>query len=294
MNKPMFSGVCTALVTPFQGENIHYPMLQRLLQRQLDAGIHTIVLCGTTGEAPVLHDEEKLRMIRMAKEFVGSDAAIVAGTGSNCTTHARQLSIAAQEAGADGLLLVSPYYNLSTPTGLVQHYSYIMEGISIPAILYNVPSRTGMDIPVSVYQQLSQLPNIAGVKEASRDITKTIKIMQLCADRFQIWSGNDEMTVPIIALGGQGVISVVSNVAPRQTVDMVTAAMEGDFPRAAAMQLQLQPLIEACFCEVNPIPVKAAMKQLGLDCGPCRPPLSALSEANQSRLQQVLPTVKNI
>lgn len=288
MKKSLFCGACTALVTPFLNGNVNYPMLERLLKRQLEAGIQAIVLAGTTGESPTLSDTEKLTMFRRAKEFCGKDACIIAGTGSNSTEHAVALSRAAQEVGADALLVVSPYYNKATPDGLLAHYSAISSAVHIPIIVYNVPSRTGVDIPVCVYQQLSKLPNIAGVKEASADITKITKIKAACPADFAVWSGNDDQIVPVMSLGGLGIISVLSNVCPVETQAMAKAALDGDFDTAAALQIQLLPLIEALFSEVNPIPVKTAMKLIGFDCGECRLPLTSLTDANLKRLKQLL------
>ena len=214
MKKPFFTGACTALVTPFFEGHVNYPMLERLLRRQLDYGIRTLVICGTTGEAPTLSDEEKITMFRRSKEFVGADGLIIAGTGSNCTDHAVKLSKEAEMAGVDGLLVVSPYYNKASDEGLYLHFKAIADAVSIPVILYNVPSRTGVDIPVSVYRRLSEIPNIADVKEASTDIGKITRIRSACPGDFAVWTGNDDMITPVMALGGQGVISVLSNVAP--------------------------------------------------------------------------------
>ena len=276
MKKILFQGVCTALVTPFINGSVNYPMLQQLIRRQTDARIPALVICGTTGESPTLSDCEKLELFRKAKEFAAGHCLIIAGTGSNNTEHAVALSLAAEEAGADGLLVVSPYYNKATPEGLIAHYSAIASAVHIPIILYNVPSRTGVDIPVSVYQVLSRLPSIAGIKEASTDITKIAKIRAACPE-LQVWSGNDDQAAAVMALGGDGVISVVSNVLPTETKAMADAALDGDFDTASDLQLRLMPLIEALFREVNPIPVKAAMKLLGYDCGSCRLPLTLAS-----------------
>ena len=287
MNKPFFTGVCTALVTPFLENRVNYPMLEILLQRQLEAGIRAIVLCGTTGEASTLSDGEKIEMIRRGKNFVGKRCKIIAGTGSNDTSHAVRLSQAAESAGADALLVVSPYYNKATQEGLVAHYRAIAGSVRIPVILYNVPSRTGLDVPVSVYQQLSLVPNIVGVKEANTDIRKIMKIRRTCSPDFAVWSGNDDMTVPIVSLGGRGVISVLSNVCPVEMAAMTNAALDGDFDSASALQLELDPLSEALFSEVNPIPVKAAMKLIGYDCGGCRLPLIELDQTNLQRLREL-------
>ena len=262
--------------------------MEQLLKRQIDAGIHAVVICGTTGESPTLTDREKIELFRRSKAYAGDSCLIIAGTGSNSTDHTVSLSMAAQNAGADAVLLVSPYYNKATEEGLFTHYSTIADSLQIPCILYNVPSRTGVDIPVSVYQKLSRIPNIAGVKEASTDIRKIEKIKELCPDAFAVWSGNDDMITPILSLGGAGVISVLSNVLPELTQDLCCAALHGDFDTAASLQIKLLPVIEALFCEVNPIPVKAAMKIIGFDCGSCRLPLTAASIETRKKLQAAL------
>lgn len=288
MKKALFTGACTALVTPFLGGQVNYPMVERLLQRQLDAGIRAIVLGGTTGESPTLSDQEKLELYRRGKEFVGDEACIICGTGSNDTKHAVELSIAAQEAGADALLVVTPYYNKANPEGLVAHYLAVAHAVQIPVIVYNVPGRTGVDVPVSVYKRLSRVPNIAGVKEASSDIVKIARIRNACGGDLPIWSGNDDEVVAAMALGAQGVISVLSNVLPVETAAMANAALAGDFDTASALQCGMLPLIDALFSEVNPIPVKAAMQMIGFDCGPCRLPLAGLSPENREKLQKLL------
>ena len=288
MNHPFFSGVCTALVTPFLKDSVNYPMLEQLLRRQYDAGIRAVVICGTTGESATLTDEEKLTMFRYAKKSMPEDLRIIAGTGSNSTVHAIALSQAAQDAGADALLVVSPYYNKATPEGLYLHYAAIASSVQIPVILYNVPSRTGVDIPVEVYRRLSQIPNIAGVKEASSDIRKLARIRSQCPDHFTVWCGNDDLAVAAMALGTKGLISVVSNIEPEITGSMIGAALDGDFDTATALQLSLLPLIEALFQEVNPIPVKAAMAIIGYDCGSCRMPLCSPSEETSALLKDLL------
>jgi 4-hydroxy-tetrahydrodipicolinate synthase len=261
-------------------------MMEILLKRQVAANIPAVVIAGTTGEGATLTDSEKVKLFRFSKEILGGHSLTIAGTGSNCTEHSIALSIAAEKAGADAVLIVSPYYNKTTPKGLIAHYTEISNAISIPIILYNVPSRTGVDIPVSVYKKLSELPNIAGVKEASTDITKITKILNTCSENFTVWSGNDEMIVPSIALGAKGVISVVSNLYPTETKAMVSAALDGDFDSASDLQRRLQPAIELLFCESNPIPVKAAMRCIGFDCGSCRLPLTPMRQENQKRLEQ--------
>lgn len=287
MHKPLFTGVCTALVTPFLDGKVNYPMLEQLIRHQLDAGIHSIVLSGTTGEAATLSDEEKLEIFRRAKAYTGNDCTIIAGTGSNSTSHAARLSFAAAEAGVDALLIVSPYYNKATPEGIFAHYFTIAKTVSLPIITYNVPSRTGLDIPVSVYERLNEIPNLVGVKEAATDITKITRICRSC-DNLTVWSGNDDHAVAAIALGAKGVISVLSNVFPLQTQAMVIAALDGDFDTAAELQQDMQPLVDLLFAEVNPIPVKAAMKYIGYDCGECRLPLTELSKENHAKLRKYL------
>ena len=288
MKTPFFTGACTALVTPFANGKVNLPMLEKLLQRQMDAGIGTVVLCGTTGESPTLTLEEKCTIFRHAKAYCGNGCTILAGTGSNSTRYAMELSRAAEECGADGLLVVSPYYNKATPEGLYAHYRAVAAAVDIPVILYNVPGRTGVDIPVSVYAKLAGIPNIAGVKEASTDITKTARILAECPESFSVWSGNDDMTVPVISLGGSGVISVTSNIFPEQVQSMVHTALAGDFQSARKAQLELIPLTDLLFCEVNPIPVKAAMNMLGFDCGNCRLPLTPMVPENREKLKALL------
>ena len=288
MKKVLFTGACTALVTPFLGVQVNYPMMERLLQHQLDAGITTIVLGGTTGESPTLSDKEKLELYHRGKAFVGDKAMIICGTGSNDTRHAIDLSIAAQEAGADALLVVTPYYNKANPDGLFAHYLAIAHSVQIPVILYNVPGRTGVDMPVSVYQRLSRVPNIAGVKEASTDIVKIARIRNACGLDLPIWSGNDDQAVAAMALGAQGVISVLSNVMPVETGAMAQAALAGDFDTASSLQCTMLPLIDALFSEVNPIPVKAAMEMVGFDCGPCRLPLAPMQVDKREALKKLL------
>ena len=289
MKKPVFTGACTALVTPFLGEAVNYPMLEQLLRRQLEAGIRAVVLCGTTGESATLSDAEKLAIIRRARGFLKDRCTVIAGTGSNDTDHAVSLSRLAQEAGADALLVVTPYYNKATPEGLIVHYTAIAAAVHIPVIVYNVPSRTGLDIPVEVCRELAKIPNIAGIKEASADISKIARLRAECPPEFSIWSGNDDQAAAVMALGGAGVISVVSNLFPEEVQAMAMAALDGDFDTASDLQLKLLPLIRALFREVNPIPVKAAMKGMGYDCGICRLPLTPPSRETVESLKNLLP-----
>ena len=286
MKDSFFTGACTAMVTPFINGRVNYPLAEILLRRQIDAGITAVVLAGTTGESATLSDEEKLELFRRCKDYAGSTCKIIAGTGSNSTEHAVHLSKEAENAGADALLVVSPYYNKATPEGIYAHYMSIAHSVNIPIILYNVPGRTGLDIPVDVYARLSRIPNIIGVKEASSDITKITKIRNQCDSDFSIWSGNDDQIVPVMALGGSGVISVVSNLFPEEVNMICKASLSGDYKHAAQLQCQMQPIIDLMFCEVNPIPVKEAMRLLGYDCGNCRLPLSGLSPQNTEKLKK--------
>ena len=287
MKQPFFTGACTALVTPFLGGKVNYPMMEQLLRRQIDAGIEAVVICGTTGESATLSDCEKLELFRRAKAYAGDSCLIIAGTGSNCTEHAAALSRAAEGAGADALLIVTPYYNKATPEGLLAHYSAVAGAVHIPIIAYNVPSRTGVDIPVEVYGRLSRIPNLAGVKEASSSISKIGKLCAACPD-FPVWSGNDDLTVPLMSLGAKGVISVLSNVRPRLTSRLVRACLSGDYTLAGRLQTQLMPLIDALFCEINPIPVKQALAIEGIETGLPRLPLTPLSESHRPALEQAL------
>lgn len=288
MKEPIFTGTATALVTPFHENKLNFSMLEKLLHRQLKAQIDGIVLCGTTGEAPTLSDKEKIEILHFAKEYVSESCRLIAGTGSNDTAHALELSLAAQECGMDALLIVTPYYNKATAAGLVKHYSVIAEAVSVPVILYNVPSRTGVNIPIEVYEELSHIPNINGVKEASGNLQTMMKIRQKCSEDFYVWSGNDDLTVPMMVMGGKGVISVASNILPEKVKEMTDAALQNDYASAAKLQNMLLPLINTLFCEVNPIPVKEAMRLIGLDCGMCRLPLCQLSEINRKKLTDLL------
>ena len=284
MTKPLFKGLCTALVTPFLDGKVNFPMLEVLLRRQLEAGVEAIVLAGTTGESPTLTTEEKLEIFRLGVMTADGRCKIIAGTGSNCTANAVDLSRKAADTGVDGLLVVTPYYNKTTQPGLVKHYAAICEAANIPVIAYNVPSRTGMGIDVSTCRELAKLENLAGIKEASGDLSKAARMMEY----LPIWSGNDDQTVATMALGGCGVISVASNVVPEQMNAMVQAALVGDYPLAAALQRRLLPLMDALFCQVNPIPVKAAMELIGLDCGACRMPLDSLTLEHERHLRMCL------
>ena len=285
MKKTLFEGLCTALVTPFYDGKVNYPMVDLLIRRQLEAGVQAIVLAGTTGESPTLSIEEKLELFRRGVRAAEGGCKIIAGTGSNDTRHAVELSIEASACGVDGLLAVTPYYNKCTQSGLLKHFEAIAGAVSLPVIAYNVPSRTGVDISVDTCAELSKIPNMAGIKEAGGDISKVLKIIARCGSRLPVYSGNDDQTVAIMALGGKGVISVASNVMPLEMNAMVTAAQNGEYDLAALMQRKLLPLMELMFCQVNPIPVKAAMKYAGYDVGSCRMPLDELSPENRKKME---------
>lgn len=284
MRKPLFVGLCTALVTPFCGDRVNFSLLETLIERQIDAGVDAIVLTGTTGESPTLSREEKLEIYRIGVGAAAGRCKILAGTGSNCTANAVSLSIEAEKTGVDGLLVVTPYYNKATQPGLVKHYGAICGSVELPVIAYNVPSRTGVDIKPETALELASISNLAGIKEASGDIVRVSRL----ADAMPVYTGNDDQTVACMALGGCGVISVVSNVAPELTLRMVRAAQAGDYATAAALQRKLLPLMDLMFCQVNPIPVKAAMGMIGLDCGECRLPLDSLTAENRERLRLCL------
>ena len=286
MKRPVFTGLCTALVTPFRDDHVNYEMLERLIERQIHAGADAIVLAGTTGESPTLTNEEKLEIFRVGVKCARGRCKIIAGTGSNSTKTAIEQSREAEQTGVDGLLVVTPYYNKATQPGLLMHYTAICEAVRLPVIAYNVPSRTGVDIAVDTCRELAMIPNLTGIKEASGDISKIGRI--LSQTELPVWSGNDDQTVPVMALGGAGVISVASNVIPEKMHALTASALRGDYPGAAALQHQYQKLMDLLFCQVNPIPVKAAMGMIGLDCGLCRLPLDDLSVENEQKLQVCL------
>lgn len=284
MKKSLFTGLCTALVTPFLDGEVNYPMLDLLIRRQIQAGVQAIVLAGTTGESATLSDEEKLNIFRRGMKAADGQCRIIAGTGSNDTRHAIELSRQAQRCGVDGLLVVTPYYNKATPAGLVKHYRAIAEAVHLPIIAYNVPTRTGVDIPCSGCKELAKIPNIVGIKEANADIVKATRIIAECGRDLPVYSGNDDQTVATMAVGGMGVISVASNVAPLEMNAMVTAALNGDYDLAGLMQRKMLPLTDLMFCQVNPIPVKAALTRIGYDVGVCRMPLDELTAENQRKM----------
>lgn len=285
----LFKGAGVAIVTPFDADNkINFPKLQELIDWQIAEKTDAIIICGTTGEAPTLRDEEHMEAIKFAVKAVGGRVPVIAGTGSNDTQHAVEMSQYAESVGADALLLVTPYYNKATQPGLIRHFTTIADSVSIPMILYSVPSRTSVNIDPQTVLTLSKHPNIQGIKEASGNIAQVVEIARLIPDDFYLYSGNDDMIVPLLSVGGHGVISVLSNVMPRQTHDMVMAYLEGDYAKAVKLQLGLKPLVNALFCEVNPIPVKTALNLMGKEVGPLRGPLYEMEPKNVEFLKNEL------
>lgn len=285
MKNTIFEGVATALVTPMYDDGtINYDRLKSHIDEQIEAGIPALVICGTTGESATMTLEEHSEVIRVAIKHAAGRIKIIAGAGSNDTACAAALAKEAEEAGADALLIVTPYYNKATQGGLVAHYKYIAERVSLPIILYNVPSRTGCNIKPETYAKLAEIDNIVAIKEANGDISSVVKTRLLCGDKLDIYSGNDDQIVPIMALGGKGVISVLSNIMPKETVELCDKMFSGDVEGAAAMQIELSSLIDALFIEVNPIPVKEAMNLMGLGMGPLRLPMTPMEENTKAVL----------
>lgn len=286
----IFKGAAVAIITPFQenGE-INYPKLAEILDDQIANHTDAIVICGTTGESSTLTHEEHLEAIRFTIEHVAGRVPVIAGTGSNCTETAIYLSTEAEKYGADALLIVTPYYNKATQKGLIAHYTAIAESVNLPIIMYNVPSRTGCNIlPETAAHLVKNVKNIVGIKEASGNISQVAKLMRLTDGQIELYSGNDDQVVPILSLGGLGVISVLSNVAPRQTHDMVMKFLEGDVAGSREIQLKALPLVDALFFEVNPIPVKAAMNMLGWEAGPLRMPLTEMEPEHKEKLKKAM------
>ncbi len=286
----IFKGAGVAIVTPMHEDGtVNYEKMGELVEMQIAGGTDAIIVCGTTGESSTLSHEEHLDVIRYVTEKTAKRIPVIAGTGSNSTETAIYLSTEAEKMGVDGLLLVSPYYNKATQNGLKQHYSKIAASVSLPIILYNVPSRTGCNIlPETVVWLAKNVENIVGVKEASANIEQIAKLMSLAGGQVDLYSGNDAEIVPIMSLGGIGVISVLSNIAPRQTHDITETFFEGDIKKSCELQLKALDLIEALFCEVNPIPVKKALNLMGMEAGPLRAPLFEMEEANAVRLEKAM------
>ena len=284
MKKTIFTGAATAIVTPFKNGKVDYDMYGTLIDWQIEQGIDAIVTVGTTGEGPTLTHEEHREVIRYCVEKVAHRVPVIAGTGSNCTEEAIGLTKFAAQVGADAALLVTPYYNKATQAGLVASFTAVADAADLPCVLYNVPGRTGCNIQPATVAKLAEHPMICAVKEASGNISQVAQIAALAGDKIDIYSGNDDQVVPIMALGGKGVISVLSNVAPAATVEMCRRMLAGDVAGARELQLKYLPLIDALFCEVNPIPVKAAMAAMGYGENSLRLPLTCMEPAHKERL----------
>ncbi len=285
-----FTGSGVAIVTPFEGYKTNYDELGRLIDMNIENGTDAIIICGTTGEASTMPDAEHLAAIEYTVKKVNGRVPVIAGTGSNETAHAVELSKKAEELGADGLLQVTPYYNKASSKGLIAHFSAVAEAVNIPVILYNVPSRTGVNIPIPVLKELAKVPNIVAIKEASGNISYTAKIAAEIPELY-IYSGNDDMIVPVLSLGGKGVISVLANIMPQETHDMCQAFFDGDTEKAREMQLKYLDLINNLFIEVNPIPVKTALNLMGYKVGNLRLPLLDMEEKNLEALQNSMRAV---
>ena len=288
MREPIFTGSAVAIVTPFRGGMVDLPALGRLLDFQMADGTDAVVVCGTTGESSAMSYHERMRTIEYCVNRIDGQVPVIAGSGSNSTENAVALSRDARRAGADALLVVTPYYNKATQAGLIRHYQVIADAVDIPLILYNVPSRTGVNILPETYAALSKHPNIAGVKEANGDLGSVQRTRSLCPEDFTVWSGNDDDTVPICALGGKGVISVAANLLPGQMHKLVQLCLSNDFAAAGALQLHLKALCDALFCEVNPIPVKTALNLMGMEGGELRLPLTPPSEEHRELIRRTL------
>lgn len=278
MRKPIFTGSGVAIITPFTNEGTDYDKLSELIEFQIKEGTDSIIICGTTGEASTMYDDEHKAAIKFTVEKVSGRVPVIAGTGSNHTVHAIELSKYAQEVGADAILTVTPYYNKTTQKGLYEHFRLIANSISIPAILYNVPSRTNLNIAPETVKALSEIGNIVGIKECN--LSQAGDIVNLCGENFSIYSGEDGAIVPFLSMGGKGVISVMANIIPRDTHDIVARYLSGDVEGSRNLQLKALDLIKALFIEVSPVPIKEAMNLLGMKVGSCRLPLVGMSDRN--------------
>lgn len=294
MKKPVFTGIGTAMVTPMTEKGVDFGAFERLIERQIEGGVDALIICATTGEAPTLSDEEHIECVRFAVEKTARRVPVIAGTGSNYTSHAVEMSLKARDAGADALLCVTPYYNKCTQRGLIESYTKIASATDLPVIVYNVPGRTGVDIKPATYAALAKVPNIAGIKEANGNISSVADTQSRTGFELPIYSGNDDQIVPILSLGGVGCISVLSNVAPAATREICTRWFNGDAKGACELQVRFKPLIDALFCEVNPIPVKEALEILGLCSGYARLPLTRMEPENRERLSRALRDVEDL
>ena len=288
MKDVLFEGCGTAIVTPFTKDGINFEEFKKLLENQVENKVDAIIVCGTTGESSTMTKEERKETIKFAIDTVNKRTKVIAGTGSNNTSDAIEMSKYAESVGADGLLIVTPYYNKTTQKGLIAHYSEIAKNVSVPIILYSVPSRTGVNILPDTCLELSKISNIVAIKEASGNISQVAKIASLCGDNLAIYSGNDDQIIPVLSLGGKGVISVLSNVMPKYTHDMVRKYLDGQVKEACKMQLEVIDLIDMLFAEVNPIPVKHALNVMGYNYGIPRLPLIELSDENKEKIKNVM------
>lgn len=288
MKKTIFEGCGTAIVTPFTEEGVNFEEFKKLIEFQIENEVDAIIVCGTTGEASTMTTEEKKATIKFAIDIIAKRTKVVVGTGSNNTKTAIEMSKFAEEAGADGILVVTPYYNKTTQQGLVAHYTEIAKAVKLPIIMYNVPGRTGVNILPETCKELSKLENIVAIKEASGNISQVAKIASLCQDNLVIYSGNDDQIIPVLSLGGKGVISVLSNIMPKYTHNMTKKYFEGNVEEATKMQLDVIDLTDTLFVEVNPIPVKYALNLMGFDFGIPRLPLIELSIKNKQLMKDVM------
>ncbi len=288
MKKLIFKGAGVAIVTPFTEDGINFPEFGRMIDAQIAGHTDAIIVAGTTGEAATMSDAEHKEAIKFAVEHTKGRVPVVAGTGSNDTAYAIQLSQYAEKVGADGLLLVTPYYNKCTQKGLIAHFNKIADSVNIPCILYDVPSRTGVSIKVPAYAELSKHPNIVAVKEANGDLSSILRLRYAVGDELAVYSGNDDQIVPILSLGGMGVISVLSNVAPKETHEICQLYFDGKVEESAKLQIAFTDLADALFCETNPIPAKTAMRLMGYAAGPLRMPLSEMEPENLQKLKKAL------
>lgn len=295
MKKTIFQGSGVAIVTPMNSDgSINYKVFEEIIEFQISNETDSIIVCGTTGESATLNHEEHCKVIQYCVEKVNGRVPVIAGTGSNDTKYALELSLEAQKLGVDALLSVTPYYNKTSQSGLIRHYNYIADGVDLPIILYNVPSRTGCNIIPETYLELSKHPNIVGIKEANGDISSVVKTISICGDNIDIYSGNDEQAIPIMSVGGKGVISVFANICPKISHDICSKFLSGDIKESNKIQREYYELMSDLFCDVNPIPVKAAMNILGFECGECRMPLNNLNSSNFEKLKNAMRKYKLI
>ena len=295
MKKTIFQGSGVAIVTPMNSDgSINYKVFEEIIEFQISNETDSIIVCGTTGESATLNHEEHCKVIQYCVEKVNGRVPVIAGTGNNDTKYALELSLEAQKLGVDALLSVTPYYNKTSQSGLIKHYNYIADGVDLPIILYNVPSRTGCNIIPETYLELSKHPNIVGIKEANGDISSVVKTISICVDNIDIYSGNDEQAIPIMSVGGKGVISVFANICPKISHDICSKFLNGDIKESNKIQREYYELMSDLFCDVNPIPVKAAMNILGFECGECRMPLDNLNSSNFEKLKNAMRKYKLI